>query len=113
MDKNRVPNFANRLSDLRKEAGLTQQQLAERAGIHKLTVAKLEQGIREPTWATVLALADSLGVNCLAFVENGVPSGSTGKRPRGRPPKATLATPPAAYRETTPKKTRSRAQKGK
>jgi transcriptional regulator with XRE-family HTH domain len=36
--------------------------------MHKLGVAKLEQGLREPTWATVQALAKALGVTVLAFV---------------------------------------------
>jgi transcriptional regulator with XRE-family HTH domain len=113
MDKNRVPNFANRLGNLRREAGLTQQQLAERAGIHKLTVAKLEQGIREPSWATVLVLANALEVNCLAFTEDGTLSGPTQKRPRGRPPKAKPATPSAEDLEATARKARARIRKGK
>jgi putative transcriptional regulator len=67
MDK--ALRFAGRLRELREAAGLTQGQLAERAGIHMLTVAKLEQQIREPAWATVLALADALGVECVAFTK--------------------------------------------
>jgi transcriptional regulator with XRE-family HTH domain len=93
---------------LRESAGLTQQELAARAGMHKLGVAKLEQGLREPTWATVQALAKALGLTCLDFVaEEGEaprktpapigrprtrPAEGNGtaelKRPRGRPRKA-------------------------
>jgi transcriptional regulator with XRE-family HTH domain len=113
MDTSRVPRFAERLIELRKKASLTQQQVAERAGIHKLTVAKLEQGIREPSWATVLALANALDVNCLAFAENDAPSGPPRKRPRGRPPKATPAMPPAEDLEAMAKKSRGRKGKGK
>lgn len=67
MGQNQDPSFASRLKELREGAGLTQAALAERAGMHKLGVAKLEQGLREPTWATVRALAKALGVTCLAF----------------------------------------------
>ncbi len=59
--------FAARLKELRKAAGLSQAELAELAGMHRFGVAKLEQGIREPSWATVQALAAALGVKCEAF----------------------------------------------
>jgi transcriptional regulator with XRE-family HTH domain len=61
--------FASRLKELRENAGLTQDELAQRAGLYKFSVAKLEQGVREPVWSTVLALARALGVNCLAFTD--------------------------------------------
>jgi hypothetical protein len=42
-------------------------------------VAKLEQGIREPTWETAVALAQALGVSCEAFLQE----------PAARPPSPT------------------------
>jgi transcriptional regulator with XRE-family HTH domain len=60
-------SFAARLKALRGKAGLTQAQLAHRAGLHLGAVFKIEQGKREPTWETVQALAEALGTNCLAF----------------------------------------------
>src|SRR5947209_183999 len=63
--------FDRRLKELREAAGLTQDQLAERAGLYKFSVAKLEQGIREPTWTTVLTLAKVLGVSVSAFAAEG------------------------------------------
>jgi transcriptional regulator with XRE-family HTH domain len=88
--------FAARLKALRGAAGLTQEQLADAAGMHKLGIAKLEQGLREPTWATVQALAKALGVTCLDFM---VPEGETVEyrppqmgRPRKPPPAALEAT---------------------
>ncbi|HYT92782.1 MAG TPA: helix-turn-helix transcriptional regulator [Gemmataceae bacterium] len=106
-------NFAGRLKELREAAGLTQQQLAQRAGLHKLSVAKLEQGLREPSWATVQALAAALGVDCQAFQETPAPRPATGpgrppkppdksaapKRPRGRPRKGESTEEPAADQE--------------
>jgi transcriptional regulator with XRE-family HTH domain len=78
--------FAHRLKALREAAGLTQEQLAERTGLYKFSIAKLEQGVQEPSWPTVLALAKALGVDCRAFV----PSGEMAepRRGRGRPPRA-------------------------
>jgi transcriptional regulator with XRE-family HTH domain len=61
--------FATRLKALREKAGMTQSQLAEKAGLHMFGVAKLEQGLREPSWATVQSLAAALGVDCRAFME--------------------------------------------
>ena len=78
--------FAGRLKGLREAAGLTQGQLAERAGLNQFGVAKLEQGVREPTWATVQALAAALGVSVEAFAVP--PEQEAPPRPRGRPKKA-------------------------
>lgn len=95
MSKNHSP-FAARLKALRGAAGLTQEQLADAAGMHKLGIAKLEQGLREPTWATVQALAKALGVTCLDFM---VAEGEVveHKPPQmGRPPKPPTAAQDAA-----------------
>ena len=59
--------FAARLRRLRQEAGLTLQALADQAGMHRESVAQLERRRRKPTWASVLALADALGVSLEAF----------------------------------------------
>jgi transcriptional regulator with XRE-family HTH domain len=78
--------------------------LGERAEMHKLTVAKLEQGIREPSWATVIALAEALGVDCRAFLE---PAGELPEPKRGRPPKARDGN----AEEPAPKRPRGRPHK--
>src|SRR5437868_5629281 len=80
-----VANFAGRLKELRVAAGLTQEALAERAKMSKAGIADLEQGRREPSWATVIALAEALSVTCQAFLEK--PSQPTTETKRGRPPK--------------------------
>jgi transcriptional regulator with XRE-family HTH domain len=53
--------FGDRLRELRRRGGLTQQGLARRAGLSVSTVARLEQG-GLPSPATVAALARALGV---------------------------------------------------
>jgi DNA-binding XRE family transcriptional regulator len=76
--------FGPRLRELREAAGLTQQELAEKAGCHKQTITKLEAEAQEPAWPLVLALAKVLGVTCDAFA---VAPTDTSKRNPGRPPK--------------------------
>ena len=83
-------NFAGRLKELRVAAGLTQEGLAERAKMSKAGIADLEQGRREPTWATVIALAEALGVTCQAFLEE---TTVTEKAKPGRPRQAPDAPP--------------------
>lgn len=75
--------FGARLRELRESAGLTQAQLAETAGLSKAGIADLEQGRREPSWATAIALAVALGVDCRAFLQP--PHTDTVPRGRGRP----------------------------
>jgi len=85
MGKKKGTGFGVRLRQLREEAGLTQVQLAEKAEMHLHGLTKLEQGDREPGWATVLALSRALGVDCSAFIPT---TGEEAARPRGRPRKA-------------------------
>lgn len=54
--------FGRSLAQLRLEAGLTQEVLAERAGLHPTYIGGLERGVRNPTLLTLLAL--SKGLNC-------------------------------------------------
>lgn len=46
----------------RLKQGLTQPQLAERAGLSRFTVSRIETGVRKPMRATVTVLALALGV---------------------------------------------------
>jgi transcriptional regulator with XRE-family HTH domain len=62
--------FAGRLRELREKAGLSRGQLAERAGMKSAAgIRNLEQGVRLPSWETVLALCEALGVSCDAFTQ--------------------------------------------
>jgi DNA-binding XRE family transcriptional regulator len=65
--KQRGTGFAAALKRLREESGLSQAALADRAGMNVFGIAKIEQGLREPGWATVLKLSAALGVECTAF----------------------------------------------
>lgn len=54
--------FARNLRRAREKAGLSQEALAERAGMHRDAVALLETGKRDPRVSTVVKLAKALGM---------------------------------------------------
>lgn len=83
--------FGRRLRELREAAGLTLAALGERAGMSYQNVARLERGDRDPTWPTLIRLADALGVGLDAFRD---------PRVSGRPPAPEpRATYPASKRK--------------
>jgi transcriptional regulator with XRE-family HTH domain len=53
---------------LRSEAGLTQEQLAERSGLSQQYISGLERGRRNPTVVTLYELASALGVSHVELV---------------------------------------------
>jgi DNA-binding XRE family transcriptional regulator len=80
--------FGRVLKRLRQAAGLSQMDLAVKAGLNRFTVAKLEQGQREPAWSTAQALAQALHVSCEAFVAARQPDAPpAGQGEPGRPKK--------------------------
>ena len=50
---------------IRREKGLTQEQLADRSGLTQQYLSGLERGNRNPTIVTVYELAQALGVSHL------------------------------------------------
>lgn len=50
------------LYDLRKDASLSQQELAERSGVSRQTILRLEQGERLARPSTMRKIARALGV---------------------------------------------------
>jgi len=62
--KNPITNgFPARMAELRKEKGFTQQQLAERVGVHVQQLKRYEAGISQPTLDVIRNLAMTLGVS--------------------------------------------------
>ena len=61
--------FAERLAYLRAERMLTQQQLAEKAGVATATVGRSEAGGYIPHCATLQKLATALGVPLRELIE--------------------------------------------
>jgi transcriptional regulator with XRE-family HTH domain len=59
--------FAEKLQRLRGEAGLTQQELAERSGVSLGAIRDYEQGNREPLLSSAQKLAKALRVSLDVF----------------------------------------------
>ena len=53
--------FGNRVRELRTDAGLTQEELAHRAGLSRKTVSRVEVGTYSPRLYHVFELAHALG----------------------------------------------------
>ena len=56
-------------SRLRREKGLTQEQVEERSGFSQQYLSSLERGRRNPTVITLYELAQALGVEHLELVK--------------------------------------------
>jgi len=61
--------FGERLRALRTAAGLTQEQLADQAGLHWTYIGQIERGERNLTYKNVRKLARGLGVKPAELVE--------------------------------------------
>jgi transcriptional regulator with XRE-family HTH domain len=88
--------FGRRLKELRDETGLSQKELATRAGVGQRSVSNWEQGLKQPTWPNVIALAEALQVSILAFLKEPV---TQPKVPRGRPRKEQKLPSPARHQK--------------
>ena len=53
--------LGQRIRGLRKAAHLTQEKLAEAAGIGRITLVRIEKGEQSPSYETLIALAMGLG----------------------------------------------------
>jgi putative transcriptional regulator len=60
-----------RLAQARERAGLSQEQLAERAGVRRLTVLRIEHGATRPSVDVALALSRELGASVEALFGSG------------------------------------------
>lgn len=62
----------DRLRERREATGLSQVQLAERSGVHKQTIASIEQGARlNPQISTLVDLADAMELSVDDFLVRG------------------------------------------
>lgn len=67
--------FGKAVREYRVQAGLSQEELADVAGLHRTYVSLLERGQRNPSLQVVLTLARALGVagaTLVAEIENKV-----------------------------------------
>ncbi|MDA9435689.1 helix-turn-helix domain-containing protein [Bradyrhizobium sp. CCBAU 51627] len=59
MKKPNAP-FGKIIANLRNAAGLSQEELAERAKIHRTYVSQIERGLKSPTLVMLFRLAQAL-----------------------------------------------------
>jgi transcriptional regulator with XRE-family HTH domain len=63
------PALGKAVRQLREKRGLTQEQLAEAAGIVGTTISLIERGHANPTWATLSDIADALGASMVEIAK--------------------------------------------
>lgn len=66
-DKRVLKQLGATIAKLRTQKRLTQEQLAERAGLDRMTVAFVEGGRRWPRPSTLVAMAEALDVRLVDF----------------------------------------------
>lgn len=56
-------NFGNHLRKLRTDKNLTQEELADRAGLHPTYIGQIERGVRNPSLVNLYKLAKALKID--------------------------------------------------
>lgn len=74
-DIENLKELGRRIRRLRKEVGLTQEQLAEDAGLDRSYIGGIERGERNITFSVLCQIAKALNVD-IANVTSGLPVGS-------------------------------------
>jgi transcriptional regulator with XRE-family HTH domain len=60
VNKKWLTAFGNTLRDERQKAGLTQELLAEKSGLHRTYIGSVERGERNPTLLSIARIAGAL-----------------------------------------------------
>lgn len=63
------PGLGEAVRLLREKRGITQERLAQDAGVTTGTISLVERGRSNPAWGTVRALASGLGVSMVEIVK--------------------------------------------
>lgn len=78
--------FGERLKGLREDQGWTLSEMAERCGLTRMAIHRIERGRSVPSWDTAVKLARLFGVSLDSFESDGVPSAEPAPRKRkGKP----------------------------
>lgn len=93
-------DFATRLAGARKTAGLTQQVLADRVGIHVSQLRRYEAGTNQPTLDVLRAIAVALSVTTDSLVFGDTPPRPPTQRQLIRNPTPTTCNENATWTRT-------------
>ena len=69
MARDVLDSFAENLHRLRRQAGISQEELGARAGIQMADISRYEGAHRDPRITTVARLADALDVRIAELLE--------------------------------------------
>lgn len=61
--------FGTKLRSLREQHGWSQEEFADRAGMHRTYVSSIERGIRNPTLSVLERLAKALGISMAELLD--------------------------------------------
>lgn len=64
--RKRVGNTVRRF---REKQGISQEELADRSGLHRTYISGVERGVRNPTIMVLEKIADALGVELSALTK--------------------------------------------
>lgn len=67
----RLTQFGDSVRAARRDARLSQEELAHRSGLHRTYIGSVERGERNISLASAWALADTLGVQLAVLLRRG------------------------------------------
>lgn len=70
-EQERLEMIGNNITNLRKHKYLTQQELADKAGLSRVFIGQVEKGIVNPTIGNLFKICDAL--NCYLDIEFSFP----------------------------------------
>ncbi len=62
--------FGRKVAKLRKERAISQEELADRCGIHRTYIGSVERGEKSPTLNTIEKIAKGLNVGVCELIED-------------------------------------------
>lgn len=62
MHDDRLESLGRRIRTCREMRGFSQEDLADKAGLHRTYVGQLEMGYRNPSYLVLLRLSDALDI---------------------------------------------------
>ncbi len=62
--------FGEELQKIRKEKGLSQEQLGFESGYHRTYISQLERGVKCPSLKTIFRISEALAVRPSKLIQN-------------------------------------------